>query len=467
MFIKRVTINGFRSYADEVIVEPFSPCTNIIIGKNGSGKSNLFFAIQFVLSKEYTTLSDEQRISMISDLVKHKHASVEVTFDNSDGKFQQTSDSVNLSICRMIGSKKDQFYLNQKLISKTELYNLLECAGFSPNNPYNIVKQGKVTQLAMCGESQRLDTFLEVAGIKVYEQRRLEIDSDMNSTINNLNAIKQDLSSLEDLIGDAEKDSKKFERFKELESAKNELEYAIHKSELKDIENQIKPIQQSLDDLYKQGSNKVDSIKHQCESISSQMTEINSTSVLLNHTKSLINDEIITLSKQKMEIDLKLSQLDTSEGIEKLQNRENMDSSERIEEIRKKTSKEINEKQQKLEGVIKELSYLNSKLEHLNSQRDKNYTLKGENREFLSKKDLKLAIKNYLDETKKTIEEKKLKIKKMEDSQNKENSKNNSSEREINDLLNILQNEKKELGKIENNISNSKNEKLKIIEKQM
>ncbi|CAF4312325.1 unnamed protein product, partial [Adineta steineri] len=38
-----VIIQGFRSYRDETIIEPFSPRYNIIVGRNGCGKSNFFF----------------------------------------------------------------------------------------------------------------------------------------------------------------------------------------------------------------------------------------------------------------------------------------------------------------------------------------------------------------------------------------------------------------------------------------
>ena len=46
---------------------------------------------------------------------------------------------------RVIGPKKDQYYLDRKLVTKTDIMNLLEAAGFSRSNPYYIVKQGKVS----------------------------------------------------------------------------------------------------------------------------------------------------------------------------------------------------------------------------------------------------------------------------------------------------------------------------------
>ena len=52
MYIKQVIIQGFKSYREQTVVEPFDPGHNVVVGRNGSGKSNFFYAIQFVLRYE-------------------------------------------------------------------------------------------------------------------------------------------------------------------------------------------------------------------------------------------------------------------------------------------------------------------------------------------------------------------------------------------------------------------------------
>lgn len=49
-----------------------------------------------------------------------------------------------MSLRRVIGAKKDQYFLDKKAVTKTDVMNLLESAGFSRSNPYYIVKQGRV-----------------------------------------------------------------------------------------------------------------------------------------------------------------------------------------------------------------------------------------------------------------------------------------------------------------------------------
>lgn len=143
-FPLQVIIQGFKSYREQTVVEPFDPGHNVVVGRNGSGKSNFFYAIQFVLSDEYSHLRPEQRQALLHEGTGPRviSAYVEIIFDNSDGRLPIDKDEVFLR--RVIGSKKDNYFLNKKMVPRSEVMNLLESAGFSRANPYYIVKQGKL-----------------------------------------------------------------------------------------------------------------------------------------------------------------------------------------------------------------------------------------------------------------------------------------------------------------------------------
>lgn len=115
----------------------------MIVGRNGSGKSNFFYAIQFVLSDEYSHLRPDQRQQLIHEGSSQKIVSayVEIIFDNSDNRLP--IDEKEVALRRQIGFKKDQYYLNKKMVTRSDVMNVLESAGFSRSNPYYIVKQGK------------------------------------------------------------------------------------------------------------------------------------------------------------------------------------------------------------------------------------------------------------------------------------------------------------------------------------
>ena len=68
MHIKQVIISGFRSFRSQSEIEPFSPKHNVIVGRNGSGKSNFFDAIQFVLlGPKFATLRQEDRQHLLHE----------------------------------------------------------------------------------------------------------------------------------------------------------------------------------------------------------------------------------------------------------------------------------------------------------------------------------------------------------------------------------------------------------------
>lgn len=92
MHIKQVVISGFRSFRAQSEIEPFSPRHNVIVGRNGSGKSNFFDAIQFVLlNQRFSSLRQEERQVLLHEGAgEHvNYAYVEIIFDNTDGRLAQ------------------------------------------------------------------------------------------------------------------------------------------------------------------------------------------------------------------------------------------------------------------------------------------------------------------------------------------------------------------------------------------
>uniref|UniRef100_UPI0035A3D706 Structural maintenance of chromosomes protein 3 n=1 Tax=Homo sapiens TaxID=9606 RepID=UPI0035A3D706 len=200
MYIKQVIIQGFRSYRDQTIVDPFSSKHNVIVGRNGSGKSNFFYAIQFVLSDEFSHLRPEQRLALLHEGTGPRviSAFVEIIFDNSDNRLPIDKEEVSLR--RVIGAKKDQYFLDKKMVTKNDVMNLLESAGFSRSNPYYIVKQGKINQMATAPDSQRLKLLREVAGTRVYDERKEESISLMKETEGKREKINELLKYIEERL---------------------------------------------------------------------------------------------------------------------------------------------------------------------------------------------------------------------------------------------------------------------------
>ncbi|EGX51877.1 hypothetical protein AOL_s00043g611 [Orbilia oligospora ATCC 24927] len=244
MHIKQIIIQGFKSYKDQTIIEPFSPGHNVIVGRNGSGKSNFFAAIRFVLSDAYTQMGREERQALLHEGSGQAvmSAYVEVIFDNSDERFLTGKDEV--IIRRTIGLKKDEYSLDRKSATKTDVMNLLESAGFSRSNPYYIVPQGRVTSLTNMKDPERLTLLKEIAGTQVYEQRRGESLKIMEDTNQKRQKIDELLDSVEERLGELEQEKEELRGYQENDREKRCLEYTILHREQMEINGAIDSIEE-------------------------------------------------------------------------------------------------------------------------------------------------------------------------------------------------------------------------------
>ncbi|KAF8636227.1 hypothetical protein AX17_003713 [Amanita inopinata Kibby_2008] len=245
MYIKTLTIQGFKSYRDQTQIEPFSPRHNVVVGRNGSGKSNFFSAIRFVLSDAYTSMSREERQALLHEGVSTTttlSAYVEIVFDNSDNRFPTGHEEV--VIRRTIGLKKDEYSLDKKSVSKADIMNLLESAGFSKSNPYYIVPQGRITALTNAKDHERLTLLKEVAGTKVYEQRRTESLKIMSETDAKRTKIGELLEYIESRLEELEEEKEELKEFQTKDKERRCLEYALYQRELEEVGSAVEEVEE-------------------------------------------------------------------------------------------------------------------------------------------------------------------------------------------------------------------------------
>ena len=93
MHITKVILEGFKSYGERTVMGPFHQGHNVVVGRNGSGKSNFFSAIEFVLLADSFTLKAEQQRAVLHEGSGPRPitASVEIVFDNKDRLVPQKS----------------------------------------------------------------------------------------------------------------------------------------------------------------------------------------------------------------------------------------------------------------------------------------------------------------------------------------------------------------------------------------
>mmetsp|Transcript_30826 Transcript_30826/g.67303 ORF Transcript_30826/g.67303 Transcript_30826/m.67303 type:complete len:1195 (-) Transcript_30826:298-3882(-) len=244
MYIKQVIVEGFKSYREQVAIEPFSPKHNVIVGANGSGKTNFFHAIRFVLSDFTTQMRQEERQRLLHDgagVGSVLSAYVEIVFDNSDNRLPIDRETVRLR--RSIGLKKDEYFLDRKHITKPEVMNLLESAGFSRSNPYYVVQQGKIQALTTMRDTERLELLKEIGGTKVYDERRKESLKIMQETETRQVQIEETIKYIDDRLAELNEEREELVKYQEVDRKRRSLEYTIFEKELSDTRAKLEEVE--------------------------------------------------------------------------------------------------------------------------------------------------------------------------------------------------------------------------------
>ncbi|KAJ8439363.1 hypothetical protein Cgig2_022500 [Carnegiea gigantea] len=228
------------------------------VGANGSGKSNffhvwlsingsakfLYVAIRFVLSDLFQNLRSDERHALLHEGTGHQvlSAFVEIVFDNSDNRIPVDKDEVRLR--RTIGLKKDEYFLDGKHITKTEVMNLLESAGFSRSNPYYVVQQGKIQSLTTMKDSQRLQLLKEIGGTQVYEERRRESLKIMQETGSKRRQIIEVVKYLDERLKELDEEKEDLRKYQQLDKQRKSLEYTIYDKELQDAQQRLAKVEE-------------------------------------------------------------------------------------------------------------------------------------------------------------------------------------------------------------------------------
>ena len=237
-------------------------------------------------------------------------AFVEIIFDNSDDRFP--TGKPELILRRTIGMKKDEYTLDRKNATKSDVMNLLESAGFSRSNPYYIVPQGRVTALTNMKDNERLNLLKEVAGTQVYEARRTESLKIMNETNNKREKIDELLVYIKERINELEEVKEEFRYYQEKDKDRRCLQYTIDQREQAAIANEL----DNLDDQRQGGVDDTDESserflqgEQELAEINSQISELKQQVEFLKVDKRQLEDERKEKAKARAKLELEVKHL--------------------------------------------------------------------------------------------------------------------------------------------------------------
>ncbi|KAL8928757.1 MAG: hypothetical protein Q9208_001535 [Pyrenodesmia sp. 3 TL-2023] len=390
MYIKQIIIQGFKSYKDQTVIEPFSPKHNVIVGRNGSGKSNFFAAIRFVLSDAYTQMGREERGALLHEGAGAAvmSAFVEIIFDNSDDRFPTGKNEV--IIRRTIGMKKDEYSLDRKNATKTDVMNLLESAGFSRSNPYYIVPQGRVTALTNMKDNERLVLLKEVAGTQVYEARRTESLKIMTETNNKREKIDELLNYIQERLTELEEEKEELKDYQEKDKERRCLQYTIdHREqlaiaeELDNLEERRNAGAENTDDSeerFRQGDRELAEIQAEINKLKQQVD-------FLNVDKKQLEAERKEVSRAKAKIELDVKNLTDGQSAAQQARSQYQSDVDALESSIQQHEQELAQITPEYNTRLQEEATIKAELDSAEATRQRLYAKQGRNARFRNKRE--------------------------------------------------------------------------------
>ena len=225
MFLKRITISGFKSFADKVDFD-FGPGVTCIVGPNGCGKSNVVDAFKWVLGEQSArSLRGRQMSDMIFNGSSSRRSSgvaqVDLVFDNADRALALDQDAVTVSR-KLYRSGESEYQLNHDAARLKDVRELFMDTGVGVE-AYSVVEQGRVDSLLQSSPTERRTIFEEAAGISKYKARRREAERKLDRTQQNLLRVEDVIQELEKRLRSVKLQAGKARTYKGHEARLNEL----------------------------------------------------------------------------------------------------------------------------------------------------------------------------------------------------------------------------------------------------
>ena len=228
MKIKKIQLNGFKSFPDQTGIEVQGRMTGIV-GPNGCGKSNIVDAVRWVMGES----SRHIRASSLEDVIFSGtntrkplgQASVELLFDNSDGKIGGPyAQYQELSLRRIVSrDRESKYYLNGSRCRRKDITDIFFGTGLGGNS-YAIIEQGMIARIVEAKPEEMRAYIEEAAGVSKYKERRRDTENRMRRTQDNLDRVADVREELEKQMRKLKRQAGEARRYKKLRQEKDCVE---------------------------------------------------------------------------------------------------------------------------------------------------------------------------------------------------------------------------------------------------
>lgn len=401
MYLKRLELQGFKSFADKTVLE-FMPGITSVIGPNGSGKSNISDSIRWVLGEQsMKSLRGTKSLDIIFAGTQNRKslgfAEASLVFDNTDGTLpiEYTEVTVTRKIYR---SGETGYYINKVPCRLKDVLELFMDTGIGKDG-YSIIGQGKIDEILSNKSEDRRHIFEEAAGIVKFRTRKAESEKKLEHTKLNLLRINDILAEIEANIEPLKLQAEKAKKYLTLREELKNIEIGLflyniekYKASLEEIvkdeeiyTNQCKEEEENLEkikQLKELLKEEVDRITDQIEEMSNIGFESQKEIEMLNSDINVANTRITNNKENRERYEKEIEELNLRKKELEEEIKQKEEKRDNLKQNREKFEKELQEKETELEKITKKLSSKELEIEGYKKQveqnTDKKYELQSE-----------------------------------------------------------------------------------------
>lgn len=424
MYLKRIEMQGFKSFADKTVLE-FKPGITTVIGPNGSGKSNISDAIRWVLGEQsMKSLRGAKSEDIIFAGTQARKslgfAEVSIVIDNNDNKLPIEYSEVTVTR-KIYRSGETGYFINKVPCRLKDILELFMDTGIGKDG-YSIIGQGKIDEILSNKSEDRRHIFEEAAGIVKYRTRKQESEKKLEQTKLNLLRINDILAEIEANIEPLKLQSDKAKQFLDLREELKSIEVGLfiynintYKEKLEQLvkdEDIITSQKEAEDSKMEALQASKEELRQVVDDITAQIENMQNIGFVSSNKIEKINSEIgisneriqnNSANKQRLEAEI----LEVKNRIEELkeEQKQKLEKKTNLTSNKEKFEKELAEKETELAELSKKLSAkeleIEGKKQIVQDNIDKKYELAAEintqdvNYENLEKR--KKQLKNEID----------------------------------------------------------------------
>ena len=251
MRLAKIKLAGFKSFVDPTTLLLPSNLMGVV-GPNGCGKSNIIDAVRWVMGESSPKLlrGDAMADVIFSGSRSRKPvgmASVELVFDNSEGKIAGEYARYNeISVKRTLSRDgKSEYLLNNSRCRRRDITDLFLGTGIGPRS-YAIIEQGMISKMIEAKPEELRVYMEEAAGISIYKERRRETENRIRHTEENLSRLSDLREEVGKQLSHLQRQARAAERYREYKAEYHRLWASQQGYALRELRRQLAAQEQAV-----------------------------------------------------------------------------------------------------------------------------------------------------------------------------------------------------------------------------